>query len=215
MLPNWWNWGLWWPNDEGCQYETEKAVEEREGKDWNFCQLVRGFWADHFNFWSSSLFLGSFLYKHNLETMQPSLRQFRNQKSRCVSSISSIIRIFLAGMEDKSLTYLENQISHNFVGILVLIGSGAASNITKRSWCGVSASQKGVYWELKNQGRKEWRNRASKQFMGRKKCNRFGHLRIHMMQVLLTAETRKYYLKLCQQLWISVNMGAVQENLLT
>lgn len=45
-----------------------------------------------------------------------------------MSPVSSIIRIFLAGMEDKSLTYLENQISHNFVGILVLIGSGAASS---------------------------------------------------------------------------------------
>lgn len=77
--------------------------------------------------------------------MQPSLRQFRNQKSRCVSSVSSIIRIFLAGMEDKSLTYLENQISHNFVGILVLIGSGAASNDNKEILMqSVSKSERGV-----------------------------------------------------------------------
>lgn len=62
-----------------------------------------------------------------------------------MSSISSIIRIFLAGMEDKSLTYLENQISHNFVGILVLIGSGAASNDNKEILMrSVSKSERGV-----------------------------------------------------------------------
>ena len=59
--------------------------------------------------------------------------------------MSSIIRIFLAGMEDKSLTYLENQISHNFVGILVLIGSGAASNDNKEILMrSVSKSERGV-----------------------------------------------------------------------
>lgn len=48
-------------------------------------------------------------------------------------------------MEDKSLTYLENQISHNFVGILVLIGSGAASNDNKEILMrSVSKSERGV-----------------------------------------------------------------------
>ena len=62
-----------------------------------------------------------------------------------MSSVSSIIRIFLAGMEDKSLTYSENQISHNFVGILVLIGSGAASNDNKEILMqSVSKSERGV-----------------------------------------------------------------------
>lgn len=62
-----------------------------------------------------------------------------------MSPVSSIIRIFLAGMEDKSLTYLENQISHNFVGILVLIGSDAASNGNKEILMqSVSKSERGV-----------------------------------------------------------------------